>query len=38
MIMSAEGETSEIIRRRIFEWGGLPDDARKAASRRGLGT
>ena len=32
VIMSAEGETSEIIRRRIFEWGGLPDDARKAAS------
>jgi len=32
VIMSAEGETSEIIRRRIFEWGGLPDDGRKAAS------
>jgi hypothetical protein len=32
VIMSAEGETSEIIRRRIFEWGGLPDEARKAAS------
>ena len=32
VIMSAEGETSEIIRRRIFEWGGLPEDAHKAAS------
>ena len=29
MIMSAESETSEIIRRRLFEWGGLPDDAKK---------
>jgi hypothetical protein len=28
MIMSAEWETSEIIRRRLFEWGGLPDDAK----------
>jgi hypothetical protein len=27
MIMSAETETSEIIRRRLFEWGGLPKDA-----------
>lgn len=32
MIMSAESETSEIIRRRLFEWGGLPDDAKKTAS------
>src|SRR5260370_23587725 len=24
MIMSAESETSEIIRRRLFEWGGMP--------------
>lgn len=32
VIMSAEGETSEIIRRRIFEWGGLPDEARKIAA------
>lgn len=32
MIMAAEAETSEIIRRRLFEWGGLPDDARKTAS------
>ncbi len=31
MIMSAEAETSEIIRRRLFEWGGLPDDAKKTA-------
>ena len=29
VIMSAEAETSEIIRRRLFEWYGLPDDARK---------
>ncbi|MGB7734217.1 MAG: DUF499 domain-containing protein, partial [Thermoguttaceae bacterium] len=29
VIMSAEGETSEIIRRRLFEWFGLPDDAKK---------
>ena len=32
MIMSAELETSEIIRRRLFEWGGLPDDAKKTAA------
>jgi hypothetical protein len=32
MIMSAESETSEIIRRRLFEWGGLPDEAKKAAA------
>lgn len=31
MIMSAESETSEIIRRRLFEWGGLPDEGRKTA-------
>jgi hypothetical protein len=31
MIMSAESETSEIIRRRLFEWGGLPDDAKTTA-------
>lgn len=27
VIMSAEAETSEIIRRRLFEWSGLPKDA-----------
>jgi len=27
IIMSAEAETSEIIRRRLFEWHGLPKDA-----------
>jgi hypothetical protein len=32
MIMSAESETSEIIRRRLFEWGGLPDDGKKTAA------
>ncbi|CAE6753472.1 ATP-binding protein [Nitrospira defluvii] len=31
MIMSAESETSEIIRRRLFEWGGIPDEGRKTA-------
>lgn len=29
VIISSEGETSEIIRRRLFEWHGLPDDAKK---------
>ncbi len=32
MFMSAEKETTEIIRRRLFEWHGLPDEARKAIS------
>ncbi len=32
VIMSAEAETSEIIRRRLFEWGGLPDDGKKACA------
>lgn len=32
IIVSAEQETSEIIRRRLFEWGGLPDDGKKAAA------
>jgi len=32
VIMSAEQETSEIIRRRLFEWSGLTDDAKKTAS------
>jgi predicted AAA+ superfamily ATPase len=32
MTMSAESETSEIIRRRLFEWGGLPDDGKRAAT------
>jgi hypothetical protein len=27
--MSSETEVTEIIRRRLFEWGGLPDEARK---------
>ncbi len=33
VIMSAEAETSEIIRRRLFEWQGLPDEARKTAAK-----
>lgn len=32
MFMSAEKETTEIIRRRLFEWHGLPDDGRKTIS------
>lgn len=32
VIMSSEGETSEIIRRRLFEWGGLPEEAQKISS------
>ena len=32
VVMSAEAETSEIIRRRLFDWGGLPEDARKTAA------
>ncbi|MDD3890320.1 MAG: DUF499 domain-containing protein [Syntrophomonadaceae bacterium] len=29
IFMSSESETAEIIRRRLFEWGGLPDEGRK---------
>lgn len=29
MFMSAERETTEIIRRRLFDWNGMPGDARK---------
>ena len=29
VMMSAEAETSEIIRRRLFEWGGLPSEAKE---------
>jgi hypothetical protein len=29
--MSAEGEVAEIIRRRLFEWDGLPEEGRKTA-------
>src|SRR5438128_923576 len=35
MIMSAETETSEIIRRRLFEWGGSPDEGKKSAQEYG---
>lgn len=35
VIMSADTETSEIIRRRLFEWGGLPDDGKKTAGEYG---
>jgi hypothetical protein len=31
ILMSADTETAEIIRRRLFEWGGLPDAAKKTA-------
>ena len=32
VIMSAESETSEIIRRRLFEWEGLPREAKQTAA------
>jgi len=32
IIMSAEEETSEIIRRRLFDWGGMPDEGRRVAA------
>lgn len=32
VIMSVEGEISEIIRRRLFEWGGLPPEGLKVTS------
>ncbi|MGC9455725.1 MAG: ATP-binding protein [Phycisphaerae bacterium] len=32
VIMAAETETSEIIRRRLFDWGGLPPEARRVAA------
>ncbi len=32
VIMAAEAETSEIIRRRLFDWGGLPPEARRVAA------
>ena len=31
VIMSSEGEIAEIIRRRLFEWGGLPQEVYKVA-------
>lgn len=35
VIMSAESETSEIIRRRLFEWSGIPKEGRQAAAAYG---
>ena len=32
VMVSAEAETAEIIRRRLFDWGGLPQAGRKAAT------
>lgn len=32
VVMSSEEETSEIIRRRLFEWHGVPPEAQKVAS------
>lgn len=32
VIMAAETETAEIIRRRLFEWGGLPEDGARTAA------
>ena len=33
LVMSAEKETSEIIRRRLFEWNGLPPEAEETISQ-----
>lgn len=35
MPWAAEAETSEIIRRRLFDWGGLPPEARRVAAEYG---
>ena len=32
VVMAVEDETSEIIRRRLFEWGGLPPNGRRTAA------
>lgn len=32
VVMAAEAETSEIIRRRLFDWGGLPKEGRHTAA------
>jgi len=32
VVMAAEAETSEIIRRRLFDWGGLPKQGRQTAA------
>ena len=32
ILMSADKEMAEIIRRRLFEWGGMPEEGRKTAS------
>ena len=32
VVMAAEAETSEIIRRRLFDWGGLPKEDRQTAA------
>lgn len=32
VVMSADSETSEIIRRRLFDWGGLPTEGKKVAA------
>jgi hypothetical protein len=32
VVMAVEAETSEIIRRRLFEWGGLPPEGRRVAA------
>ncbi len=39
IMMSADREMAEIIRRRLFDWDGMPDDGRKtAAAYRGMGS
>ena len=32
VVIAAEAETSEIIRRRLFEWGGIPQEGRRVAA------
>ncbi len=32
IMMSADTEIAEIIRRRLFEWGGMPDEGRRTAA------
>jgi predicted AAA+ superfamily ATPase len=33
VILAVEKEISEIIRRRLFEWGGLPEDGKRTCSK-----
>jgi hypothetical protein len=35
VILAAEGETSEIIRRRLFDWQGMPEEGRRTVAEYG---